>query len=47
MSVLEQKKLYALLELPQEVIEALNGYEAGRMKEIPEEIYQKLFERNQ
>lgn len=47
MSGLEQKKLYALLELPQEVIEALNGYEAGRMKEIPEEIYQKLFERNQ
>ena len=47
MSRLEQKELYKLLELPQEVREALNVYEANRTQDIPEVIYRKLLVRNE
>lgn len=44
---LEQQALYELLELPQEVRNQLDAYEAERKREIPEEIYRKLFVREE
>ncbi len=40
-------KLYELLALPIEVTEKLNKYEATRTKDIPENIYNKLFIRTE
>lgn len=43
---MERKKLYEMLELPNEVISALNQYEQGRTRKLPEEIREKLFVRS-
>lgn len=47
MTKLEQQALYELLELPQEVRNQLDAYEAERKREIPEEIYRKLLVREE
>lgn len=47
MAKLEQQALYELLELPQEVRNELDAYEAERTRELPTEIYRKLFVRAQ
>lgn len=44
---LDQKHLYELLELPQEVVALLDAYGAERTQEIPEEIYRKLYVREE
>lgn len=47
MAKLDQQTLYELLELPQEVCNELDAYEAERTRELPTEIYRKLFVRAQ
>lgn len=42
MTKLDQRYLYKLLELPQEVVTLLDAYGAERTQEIPERIYRKL-----
>lgn len=47
MTKLERSALYEMLELPQEVVDALNAYEAQRTSELPDDLYRKLFAREQ
>lgn len=47
MTKLEHSALYEILELPQEVVDSLNAYEAERMTELPDDLYRKLFVREQ
>lgn len=47
MTKLERSALYEMLELPQEVVDVLNAYEAQRTTELPDDLYRKLFAREQ
>lgn len=47
MTKLEQQALYVLLELPQEVRNELDVYEAERTRDLPTEIYRKLLVREE
>lgn len=44
---MENKQLYELLEIPNDVVALLNKYEAAREQDIPSEIYDKLFKRTE
>ena len=44
---MNNNKLYELLEIPEEVTTQLAAYEKARSKEIPDDIYKKLFLRTE
>ena len=44
---MDNNKLYELLEIPEEVTKQLATYEKTRSKEIPDDIYTKLFLRTE